>query len=231
MSFTCVSGYWNIKNKHGDEFFKWFHNTLKINCPYVFFSDKETIEVIKLFRGGLPTYYIECNIEDFYTYAFKDRMVTHPVHCPSVSLNLVWNEKIFLLQKAFKLNPFHSDYFMWIDAGICNYREEAPPIRSFPNLDKLKHLPTDKFIYSSSFAYDESSVRRDKYYHHITGTYVLHKNIIDTFVDKYKHYLHLLVDKENIWTEQVILTHMYKDHKNWFHKLCSGYGAIVKYLY
>ena len=55
---TCVSGYWIIKNKHGDMFNKWFNNTLKINCPYVFFSDKETIEVIKNYRQDLPTYYI-----------------------------------------------------------------------------------------------------------------------------------------------------------------------------
>ena len=38
---TCVSGYWEIKNKHGDAFKKWFENTLKINCPYVFFGDKK----------------------------------------------------------------------------------------------------------------------------------------------------------------------------------------------
>ena len=43
---TCISGYWKIKNKHGDNFNHWFHNTLQINCPYVFFADKETIEMI-----------------------------------------------------------------------------------------------------------------------------------------------------------------------------------------
>ena len=55
---TCVSGYWNTKNKHGDKFNSWFQNTLKINCPYVFFSDKETIEIIKKYRQNLPTFYI-----------------------------------------------------------------------------------------------------------------------------------------------------------------------------
>jgi hypothetical protein len=57
-TLTCVSGYWEIKNKHGDKFNNWFHNTLQINCPYVFFGDKETIEMIKKYRGDLPTHYI-----------------------------------------------------------------------------------------------------------------------------------------------------------------------------
>ena len=39
---TCVSGYWRVKNKHENKFDKWFCNTLRINCPYVFFSDEKT---------------------------------------------------------------------------------------------------------------------------------------------------------------------------------------------
>ena len=30
-SLTCVSGYWNVKNKHGSSFEDWFHKSLKIN--------------------------------------------------------------------------------------------------------------------------------------------------------------------------------------------------------
>ena len=73
-ALTCVSGYWKITNKHGDQFDKWFHNTLTINCPYVFFTDKETIKIINRYRNNLPTYFVECNIEDFYTYKYKHLM-------------------------------------------------------------------------------------------------------------------------------------------------------------
>ena len=43
---TCVSGFWNVTNKHGNNYTTWFQHSLKINCPYVFFGDKETIEMI-----------------------------------------------------------------------------------------------------------------------------------------------------------------------------------------
>jgi hypothetical protein len=230
-TMTCVSGYWNVSNKHGNEYTSWFNNSLKINCPYVFFSDKETIEIIKKYRQNLPTYYVECNIQDFNTYKYKDKMITHSTHCPSVEVNLIWNEKIFLIKKALELNPFFSDFFCWVDAGICIYRNNAPPTESFPNLDKLNKLPKDKFIYSSSNPYIESNVRPDNYYHHISGTYILHKNIINDFANMYETYLDKLVDKNNIWTDQVILTHMFKDNKSLFYKLCNGYGSIVTYMY
>lgn len=231
--FTCVSGYWKIKNKHGNKFNDWFSNTLKINCPYVFFGDKETIEFIKQYRNDLPTHYIELNIESFETYKYKDNMITNPVHCPSIELNLIWNEKIFMIQKASKINPFSSDFFMWIDAGICTYRDKIPPSIPFPNIDKLNKLPEDKFIYSSThnLVYN-NNFKKGLYhiFHHVSGTYILHKNIIDKCVELYSKYLKL-IDKNDIWTDQVILTLMYKDNIDLFYKYCDGYGAICTNLY
>ena len=230
MTTTCVSCYYEIKNKHGNKFNDWFKNTLAINCPYVIFSNKQGIELIKKYRSSYPTYYIELEIKDFYTYKYKDRFLTDPINCPSVELNLVWNEKIFMVKKAHKLNPFNSEWFKWIDAGICVYRNEYPWQNSFPNLNKLNKLPKDKFIYSSSQPYNKDLVTVTNHYHHISGTYILHKNIINQFVDIYKKYMDKLVDKNNIWTDQVILTHIYKDNPDLFFKLCDGYGEITKYL-
>ena len=231
---TCVSGYWNIKNKHGDKFHDWFKHTLKINCPYVFFGDKESIELVKTYRGDLPTYYIELNIEEFITYKYKDNMKTDEIHCPSIELNLIWNEKIFMIQRALKINPFYSKFFMWIDAGLCTYRNKTPPRFPFPNKKKLKTLPKDKFIFSSSISehFNNEAFQIGSYHlnHHVSGTYILHKNIVDKFVDLYDKYLKL-IDKNDIWTDQVILTHIYKDYKDLFYKLCDGYGMIVANLY
>jgi hypothetical protein len=230
--FTCVSGYWNVHNKHDSKYLKWFNNTLQINCPYVFFSDKEGIKLIKSYRKQLPTVYIECNITDFVTYKYKDKIKTHPVHCPSVELNLIWHEKIFLIQKALQLNPFSSDFFCWVDAGLCCYRDKFPPTIQFPNYDKLNLLPQYKFVFcSSKILFDESEVKNNNYYHYISGTYILHKNIIDVFATMYDKYLTANLDNYNILTDQVILTNIYKDYEHLFYKLADGYGAIIPHLY
>jgi hypothetical protein len=97
----------------------------------------------------------------------------------------------------------------------------------------LLKLPTDKFIYSNnSNKYDETKVSFTDNWHHIAGTsYILHKNIIDKFVKIYKEYLDKLLDTNNIWTDQVILTHMFKDNTSLFYELTSGYGNVVPYIY
>ena len=227
---TCVSCYFNVKNKHNNKYLDWFNNTLSINAFYVFFTND--INLIKKYRKNLPTYYIECNISDFYTWKYKDKIRIDDVHCPSIELNLIWNEKIFMIEKAFNINPFNSEYFMWVDSGICTYRDIKPPQNHF-DMNKIIYLPKNKFIFSSSDdeTYYDHLVTNTNYYHYISGTYIIHKSFLNIFVSIYKIYLEKLLNKNNIWTDQLILTHIYKDFNNIFYKLCHGYGSIIKYLY
>ena len=228
---TCVSCYYPIKNKHGNSFLTWFKNTLSINCPYVIFGNKEGLETVKQFRGDLPTYYIEMDISDFRTYKYRDLMIVHEVHCPSVELNLVWNEKIFMMEKALHLNPFNSEWFMWIDAGISPFRETAPS----PNpvdMSVFDALPKDKIIYCESYAYIPELVTPTSYYHHVSGTsYIIHRDIIETCAWQYENYLKNLVSPSNIWTDQLIWTHIFKDSPDLFYKWFTGYGENARYLW
>ena len=229
---TAVSGYWIVKNKFDTEYLDWFNNTLKINCPYIFFGNAESIELVKKYRGSLPTHYIEYNLNEFHTARYKDRMVTDPIHCPSSELNMIWNEKIFLIEKAARLNPFNSEFFTWIDAAICIYREELPPTKLFPNLNKLALLPKDKFIFTTSnnIVFDSSKI--GTYYHYISGTsYMLHIDLIQSFVEIYSDYLEKIKIDDNIYTDQVILTIIYNDFPKLFNCIGHGYGELVPLLF
>jgi hypothetical protein len=232
MGTTCVSGFWPVNNKHGEKYAQWFQTSLKINCPYVFFCEKETVPLIQKYRKNLPTVYVECALLDFVTWKYKDKIKTHPIHCPSVELNLIWNEKLFLIQKAARLNPFSSEFFCWVDAGICLYRDKAPPTTPFPNPKKTIELPKNKFVFSSSGPYDEKNVTTTKYWHHVSATsFIMHKSIVDRFALLYSAYLDNLLDHANIWTDQVVLTHVFKDNKQLFFELCTGYGQLLADLY
>jgi hypothetical protein len=231
---TVVSGYWIVDSKHSDSYIKWFANTLSINCPYVFFGDKKTIEIIKEYRKNFPTYYVECEIKDFYTYKYFDRFIVDKTHCPSKELSCIWNEKIFLVQKAKNINPFKSDFFVWIDAGICSYRYKKPPLEYFPNPKKVKDLPTNKFIFTSS---DNNYFEPDKIgsfnYHYISGTsFCLNIKIVDEICQLYKICLDLHVPKkDNLYTDKVIYTLIYKDKPKLFYKIGNGYGKMIEMLY
>ena len=60
---------------------------------------------------------------------------------------------------------------------------------------------------------------------------MLHKNIINTIAVLYKEYMEKLVKKNNIWTDQVIWTHIFKDNKDLFYEISNGYGKIIEALY
>ena len=186
---TVVSGFWNIKSKHSESLFKsWFWTTLRINCPYMMFGDKGGLDIVSSFRRDFSTQYIELPIEQFYTYRFKDTIGINERHVPSKELNMIWNEKLFLIQKAKELNPFHSEWFLWVDAGISLYRDKIPPETPLGNSKKISELPKDKIIFTSSekSVFDEKEFILNKYYHYISGTYMIHKNFIDEFVEIYK---------------------------------------------
>jgi hypothetical protein len=229
---TLVSGYWIVKNKHNEKYNKWFENSLLINCPYVFFCDNNSIDIIKQYRKDLPTYYVILNINEFYTFKYYNNIATHPMHCPSKELNLIWNEKIFLINKAANLNPFNSEFFGWCDAGLCIFRDTKPPPFSFPNINKLNLLPKDKFIFSSSdYNYFDKS-KLSTYYHYVSGTYIINKSIINKFTDIYREYIDKYLSKETwIYTDQVILTLIYNDYQDMFSKFCDGYGMLIYCLY
>jgi len=46
----------------------------------------------------------------------------------------------------------------------------------------------------------------------------------------YSKYLKL-IDKSDIWTDQVILTLIYKEHPDLFYKYSDGYGTILTDMY
>lgn len=234
-SVTAVSGYWDIKSKYKSSCYTdWMRNSLKINCPYVFFGNKKTIEFVKKIRAELPTYYIEMEIEDFYTYKYKNMVLPHPIHSPSTELTLIWDEKVILIEKAKNINPFNSEFFIWIDAGIFVYRHSPPPITVFPNPSKILSLPKDKFIFSTSDnpVFEKHKVHDNYYYHYISGTFMIHKNIVNYFSTLYKEYIDKYLSKPNwIFTDQKILTHVYNDHPELFYCFSHGYGSIIKKLY
>ena len=231
---TAVSGFWLVKNKHGSNYLNWFKNSLSILCPYVFFGNHESLKIIKHFREKIPipTYYIECEISDFYTYPYKNRMITDPVHCPSVELNLIWHEKIFFIEKARNVNPFQSDYFIWIDSGISNFRNRFPPKRLFPNMKKLFSLPKNKFIFTSSEKkYFNKILLNKPNYHFISGTYLLHESLVEKMVELYKLKMAQILADDKIYTDQIILTHIMNDTPDLFFRIGDGYGKIIELLY
>ena len=228
---TIVSGFWQVDNKHGNKFAEWFKTTLRINCPYVIFGTPQSLALVKEHRRGLPTHYVELDISEFHMYQYKDVIETHPVHCPSKELNMIWSEKVFLMQRAVALNVYGSEYFAWVDSGICTYRNSAPPTEPFPNVDRLLTLPKDKFLFTSSDSPVFDANRIGSYYHFVSGTFVIHKDFIGRFVEVFAASLvRFMPHKMWILTDQVLYTLVYYERPELFQCIGHGYGEIMNVL-
>ena len=134
-NITVVSGYWNVKNKYNhDNYNEWFENSLKINQRYIFFTNESEndFEKIKKYRNEdvYETYFIDYSLERFHSkqYASDDWI---NFHIPSKELGMIWNEKIHLLRFAKDIDVNPTEFYIWIDAGICVYRENKPPQKRF----------------------------------------------------------------------------------------------------
>lgn len=223
-NLTVVSGYWMVKNKYGkNKYDEWFNNTLKINQRYIFFTPKENFTYIKQFRHHYETDLIDYNFDQFYSKNIYDAY-THTIHVPSKEIGYIWNEKIHLMKLAKDLDKQKnqvSEFYIWIDAGIYNYRSKQPPPQRL--IIKDLSLPKDKLIYSKV---------NESYHEFSGGVLLMHNTFIDKFHDIYYEYLKNCKEEWKCGSDQYIYTTIKKENPQLFHQIKEeGYGKLLDVLY
>lgn len=90
------------------------------------------------------------DFSDFFTYRYyavfqKHQEMDHELGIGhNAFLYMIWNEKSHFLKKASYLNPYCSDYFLWVDIGC--FRDPQHPFLSWPNPEKIANLEPDKIL-------------------------------------------------------------------------------------
>ena len=214
-NITFVSCYYNVKNKYNHETYsKWFKNSLNINQRYIFFCKEEDNDFIRTFRNGYETIFINYSIADFYSNNFYNDNWVDNYHCPSIELGKIWHEKIHLLKlaKDYDVNfKSSTTYYMWVDAGICIFRNYSPP----PVRINYYKSEKEKVFYSDSNE------------HSITGCYMIHKNIIDLIHHLYYDTLNTNKKSLTLLTDQHLLALILNQYPEYFFKACTGYGKVL----
>jgi hypothetical protein len=140
------------------------------------------------------------------------------------------------MKETASINPYQSEWFSWIDAGISIYRNTPPASAEFPNPAKLYKLSKKQVNYCSSDPIDDSKLETIKswaYVHNISGTIILHKSIITKVCDLFYEYLEKCIKETKTfvcYSDQCIWTRMYVDNPSLFNKVGDGYGNIIKEL-
>lgn len=228
VSYTFVSGFWNIKNKYSEncsKYVEWFPNTLSLNEPYVFYIDKNDQYMIECFRINLPTIFVDYPIHQFYSNHYYCDHWVEPTHIPSAELGKIWHEKIHMIKLAKDIHAKDKDFYIWVDAGVCSLREN-PPAKKKISKRRLLKLPKDKVSYS-----EYKCINGD----HFTGTVIIFpRDVIDTIHHLYYQKLEKFKREGGDWTcgsDQFIYSQILMENPNLFCKISEDYGQNLIKLF
>ncbi len=145
---TVVTAYYPVKSKHPvDKYLEWIRQFWPtLSCNLIFFTDPHLVKPIEsLLEGrkgqtlvaGVPfqelTAFHAISPAIWQLTAAKDP--EQAIHTPE--LYALWYEKKEFIQRAIKMNPFSSEFFVWCDAGICRYKEYIPYLGNFPVAERI----------------------------------------------------------------------------------------------
>ena len=158
MNTTIVSGLWDIErhNRSFDHYIEAFEKFLSIDQPMYLYVPEELEDFVWQYRSEKNTAIKVCNLEDVKNmYApFWDK--TQEIRTseewvkragwledsPQYRLeyyNPIVQSKMFMLNDASIFNPFDTEYFYWLDAGITNTVPDGH-LRDEPVLDSLHNF-------------------------------------------------------------------------------------------
>lgn len=261
MSVTLVTCFFDIqREQRGDgrkisEYLEWIKKTLQLNTNlYIvteekfesFFREnmheKSHLKIIKFTDLHYYKYYN--NIKNIIeTEDYKNR-IKHPdrVECRLPEYNIIQYSKFHVLDMAMKENPFNSDYFFWIDAGISRFFLDVNIKKSYPGNNFMQILQNGRtfknkfFIQSRSdldyypidenFIWDSSNL--------LIGTMFGGSRVaIEKVAEKVEEQFLFMLDNNGVNNEQLALAMVWKKNPDLFclvRNTTNHHLIIFKYL-
>lgn len=140
-SITIVTALYDInREQDGDgrkfqEYLSWFEETLKVTRPMVIFVEESLVSFVEKCREGLPTKIIPQALEDIPYYHLTEKIdnilksdnfkkkvqAPNRVECKLALYNSVIYSKFQWVNRIISDNPFNTELFMWMDAGLSRF--------------------------------------------------------------------------------------------------------------
>lgn len=162
-NITFVTALYNIQREEkGDgrkwkDYLEWFKNTLKMPLKMVIYIPSDLVSFVEEHRPKEYATKIMIQEKEAIPYAKYEtamgailerpdyRMkMKHPdrVECKIPFYNIIQYSKFKWLEEVATLNPFESDYFFWMDAGISRF----VPLELYSRIVSNVELPVKKLV-------------------------------------------------------------------------------------
>lgn len=140
-SVTFVTAFYNIGRQTEKElnkfenYFSWIENLLSQDINIIFFTSKDIYEKIINKRYNVK-FIIEENIPYIKEIKWQNYKSNDLIKDSENFAKLTYSKFLWCL-KAIELNPFDSDYFAWVDAGICKVAQNIKLINQLNIRNKI----------------------------------------------------------------------------------------------
>lgn len=176
---TLVTALINIQREKDDgrkfqEYINWFAGVLKIPSPMVIFVEPELVDFVHQAREGKPTKIIPqsfVNTPLSWSTPFIQRIqdskewkdyAKHPndLNNKSAPYVTLMHSKMAWVWDAIQDNPFKTDLFFWIDAGLSRFWQTRLPTLNEPHPRSLRMFRKQKKIYCQVGGYKQQFLER-----------------------------------------------------------------------
>ena len=167
---TIVTSYFklNVSKASHETYVEWMKNMLVIENPMVIFCDEGSREFIEKERNrteGRDTVIITTTFTEFHSYKYANEYAANYKvdieqrvgHTPL--LYMIWAEKSHFLKRAIELDPFRTDYFLWVDIGC--FRTPNTQYLNWPNPQRVAQLDHSKVLLLSVVPFTDSELLCD----------------------------------------------------------------------
>ncbi|GBF98035.1 hypothetical protein Rsub_11146 [Raphidocelis subcapitata] len=142
---TLVTAYFDFgtRSKHStSQYDTWLQNFLPTaSAPMVCFTTEPSLAYLRELRGAHPTVYVlygsiwDVPPAGYYRDAFEAQRELDPERqMHFAELYAMWSSKVWFTAAAAAHNPYDSEYFVWIDAGV--FRSHSFP--DWPSLERVR---------------------------------------------------------------------------------------------
>lgn len=163
---TLVTSLVNINREMYDgrnfvDYANWFLNTIRIPAPMIIYTEPILIDLVKEIRGSLPTKIISQTLNTIplvWSIPFVDQIQQSDYWKAiqknpgdlvnrSVAYSPVIHSKMVYMINAIEENPFGTDMFFWIDAGLSRFWR-ANPLNSEPHPRTVRDLRKSRSLFA-----------------------------------------------------------------------------------
>lgn len=219
-----VSGYWRVNDSKYSQldYDRWLRSSLRINMPYIIFTNSACVDLITDCRLGLPTLIVLRDVPNMVAYPTYQHDWILPGHVPSKEVACIWLEKMHLLLLASRIAPPQTTFFAWVDAGLVSFRERFAPDEPWSS-DVIAALPRDRVAHSLP------SLTYFQYHNFAAGVLIMHRDILPRVHTLFYAEYGLCRKVHSDWrcgSEQYLFSQLQKKHPSLFHAMSYNYGDI-----